>query len=193
MPNVKPNTIDDLNPNAITPLKPVVKPVVTPAPETEIGRYQDIVKRASSAAEDYQKNLPSLQAQNTGLLQNQARHELAKQYVNADRSANARGMFYGGKRAGLRGQAESSVAGNLADSIRAGNLGLINQGQAMGDTAIEGGIGLRDSIQELNNQAYNEALSKRSQGSFMGSLGGLAGTAVGGYLGGSSGMFLPGL
>lgn len=150
--------------------------------------YNQLVNQTSKAALDYQKNIPSYQAQNQSILQDQARQDLVKAYVGADQSANQRGMFYGGKRAGLRADAETGIANNLAGNIRTSNQDILNDGQTMGNVALEGGMNLRNTQQGLNNQAYDQALSDRSRGTFLGNLGASAPKLIGGLLGKSGGI-----
>lgn len=152
-------------------------------------KYQNLVAETSKSALNYEKNLPSLQDQNQNMLQDQSRMDLARAYTGADRQANQRGMFYGGKRAGLRGQAESGVANNLAQGIRSDNQGLIDTSQRMGDVGLESGMASRNTQQQLNNQAYDEALSNRSRGTFLSNLGASAPKLIGGLLGKAKGGF----
>jgi len=154
-----------------------------PTPQEQAAK---LAKEASKSALDYQKNLPNLQEQNQNTLQDQARGDLARAYVNADQGANRRGMLYGGQRAGMRGQAETGVANDLANNIHAGNQRLINTSRDIGNLAMQSGINSRNTQQDLNNQAYDQALSDRSRGSFMSNLGGFVPGLIGGLMGRAS-------
>ncbi len=127
----------------------------TPNPylsDNPMTNYQNLVKEANRSALDYQKNLPSYQDQQYGIANEQARAQLASSMLGADRASNQRGMFYGGQRAGMRSQAESNVAGNLAQQLRGINVGTQQQSQDIGNSAIESAMNLRDTQQQINTQ-----------------------------------------
>lgn len=147
--------------------------------------YTGLVNNVAKTARDYRKNLPGMLDQQKNIAQDSARMDLAREYNNADRSANARGLFYGGKRAGMRGQAESAVAGDLASNLRNINISGENTASGLENTAIEAAYGMKNDQQQIYDDAYNEALSRRqSEIDKRKGFGNTMGTAGGGLIGG---------
>lgn len=126
-------------------------------------RYKDLVNASTRQADSYSANLPSMQAQQANLATDNARVGLAKSLAGADRTANARGMLYGGVRQGLRANAESTAAGNLSDQIRQGNVASNQTGEDLNNAGIQAGENYMRDLNQSYNDVYNEALSRRQQ------------------------------
>lgn len=155
-------------------------------------RYTNLVGNVTKTAKDYRTNMPSIIGQKTNALMDTSRLNLAKNYVDADRAANARGLFYGGKRAGMRSQAEGAEAQDLATKIRGVNVDVENTAQGLEDTGIEAAYGMQNDQQALYDQAYNEALSRRQseidkRSGILNKMGQVGPQLIGGLLGGKGG------
>jgi hypothetical protein len=160
--------------------------------ETLNPTYTSLVGNVAKTAKSYRAGLPGLQADKANAAVDTGRMQLARSYADADRGANARGMFWGGKRAGMRSDAESQVAGDVASKIRQINLDTEDTASGLENTGIEAAYQMKNDQQSLYDQAYNQALSgrqaaidkKRGWGNSMGKTGG---GLVGGLLGGLGG------
>ena len=127
-------------------------------------RYTNLVGNVTKSAKDFRTNIPNIVGQKTSALMDNSRMNLAKSYVDADRASNARGLFYGVKRAA----------------------------QGLEDTGIEAAYGMQADQQALYDQAYNEALSRRQseidkRSGILNKMGQVAPQLVGGLLGGKGG------
>ena len=151
-------------------------------------RYTNLVGNVTKSALDYRKNMPNILGQKTNQALDNSRLSLAQRYTDADRAANARGMFYGGKRAGMRSQAENVEARDLASQIRGFNVDVENTAQGLEDTGIEAAYGMRSDQQALYDNAYNEALSRRQgeidkRSGILNKMGQVGPQLIGGFLG----------
>jgi hypothetical protein len=101
-------------------------------------------------------------------------------------------MFYGGKRAGGRADAESQIAGDVASKIRGINLDTENTAQELENTGVEAAYQMKNDQQALFDQAYNEAMSRRKgeidkRRGFGNTMGKTGTGMIGGLLGGLGG------
>jgi len=155
-------------------------------------RYTSLVSNLGKSAKDYRTRMPAMVNDQVNIAKDTSRMDLAKAYVDADRGANRRGMLYGGVRAGMRANAESDASSGLASKIRGINIGQENSAQGQENTAIEAAQGMQSEQQQLYQNAYNEALSKREQeqkkkSGIFNQIGGGVGGMLGGMLGGGGG------
>lgn len=152
--------------------------------------YTNLVGNVAKTAKSYRAGLPGLQADKANAAVDTGRMQLARSYADADRGANARGMFFGGKRAGMRADAESQTAGDVASKIRQINLDTEDTASGLENTGIEAAYQMKNDQQYLYDQAYNEAMSRRQgeidrRRGFGNNMGKAGGGMIGGLLGSS--------
>jgi hypothetical protein len=138
--------------------------------------YSSIVKRQQDISDKYQQQLPSTQEQKYGIAADEGRLNLAQSLAGADRSANSRGLLYGGVRQGLRSTAESNAASSLMNQRNEINQDTQSTGKDITNTAIEAGLKKKADIQSVYDSAYNEALARKTNSDAQAQ--GLMGTAA---------------
>lgn len=116
--------------------------------------YNSLVETAQRNADQYGAQLPGMQQRQYDIAADEGRLNLAKSLTGADRSANAHGMLYGQKHAGMRAQAESGMASNLAAQRRGINADTRQTSEDLESAALQAGLKRRSDLQALNNQNY---------------------------------------
>jgi hypothetical protein len=135
-------------------------------------------------ANAFRKNLPNMQGQMTSQLEEQAQGQLHDTVGTIRQNASNRGLLYGGLRAGSEGKARAGIAKNLA----AGKMDINSMTNTAADQmdldAIQSGINIQKSQQEIQNNVYAQALAKmQGQGAILGSIFSAGGSILGGKMG----------
>lgn len=147
-------------------------------------RINEIRERQVEQAKAFRANMGAEKAQRQSVASDDARRGLARQMAGISQAANQRGLTYSGLKAGAESQAGSEAAGELAAKKAQIGENLEEQAKGLESTAVTGAYQQAGDIRAQQDSAFQRALAERQRksdltGSVLGSLGGLAGKALG--------------
>lgn len=154
---------------------------------------QQILTEQQKGYQEYMKRLPSFQKQMAEGLAKQSMESMTGQQRQAEQRNVSRGLGYGALNEANKEQIRAQNQQQLASAIQQGNLGLLGLGEQMQAGIVTTGAGMQTDMQNRMNQIYQQQLlemQKQNQG--LANLGGIAGTVIGGAVGGPGGAVLGG-
>jgi hypothetical protein len=111
-------------------------------------------------AKDFRRNLSGMERSMGESLKSQANRGMQQSIDQARQNQSSRGMLYSGQAAGqesgIRAKAQAGLGQGLADL----HSGLLTQANNLDAQAIETGLGIQRSQQQLQDMIYANALTK---------------------------------
>lgn len=126
-------------------------------------------------AKQFRANMPGMQKTMGENLKTDANQALSGSLKNINQGNSARGLLYSninqGQKAGARAKAQSGVAKETANI----NTGLLNAANTLDAQAIQTGMGIQQTQQQLQDDIYSQAMARMNaqnmqQGAGMGLL-----------------------
>lgn len=142
----------------------------------------ELRNQLSTEAKDFRSNLPTLQRQRAGLLQDQAREALSTGLEDVRQGFQQRGLLYSGMRQGTETGLRSQVANKLRSSIAQTNKDL--EEAALERERTVAAVGLQNFQQQLQRQSERDQMNMQNEllrARAFGELGQAAGYAAGSY------------
>lgn len=142
------------------------------------------LRKQVQTANDYRKNLPSLQAQQADQFKKEAAQNLALGLRGAKKDFNRRGMLHSGMRLGAEAGVRQNTRADLASKIMQNNLALNDQADLLDQAAISSGYNValaNPNLGEIAGGAGNSAANQLAQSMYQNQLwGNLAGAGANG-------------
>ena len=108
-------------------------------------------------ANQFRENLPGMKNQMGEQLQADSNKTLLGQQKQITNMNNKRGLLYGGINEGQKSEAAATAQGNLASAIRGANANLDSKADEMDYNAINVGVGVHQTQQQIQNNIYAQA------------------------------------
>lgn len=135
-------------------------------------------------AQNYRSGASNLKQEQGVQSEENTRQDLAQKLADVRSGANRRGLLYSGLRQGAERGAGSDAASTMASSRMNINNAVDDQANALDSQALNSAFQVQQMQQDLNDTAYQDALTRRKQSmgimSMLGAgLGGIAGAQAG--------------
>lgn len=127
------------------------------------GTPQDLSSLQSAQlnyANQFQKNLPQLQATMADNLTKQSNAQMNNQVRMTKEANQQRGLTYSGINQGQQQGVRNQSAQGLASAISGSNAGLQNASQTLNAQALQTGVGIQQTQQAIQNTIYQQQLSQ---------------------------------
>ncbi len=110
-------------------------------------------------ANDFQKNMPQMQAKMNQQLSDQSNQQMQAQLKQNKQNNSNRGLLYGGVEQGGQQGIRANAQAGLAHSISNSNADLQNASQTLNAQALQTGAGIQQNQQMIQNQIYTQQLA----------------------------------
>ena len=137
-------------------------------PETPQEKLQ---KSQLAQQKEFQQNIPQMQKQMGDQLRSQYNTQLQGNMKSIQASNQRRGMAYGGLNYGQQQGEAAREQANLATGLGNINTGLENANQQMMQQALQTGVGIQSTNQQIQNQLYSQEMARlQAQNSMTGNI-----------------------
>lgn len=120
---------------------------------------QNVQAQQLQNAQSFRANMPSMNAQLTNQMNVQGGNALGQNLQNINSGNSARGLMYGGINAGQQQGARAQMATGLAQGKSEINSNLANAANTLDAQAVQTGMGVQASQNQIENQVYSQAMS----------------------------------
>lgn len=154
-------------------------PDAPPVPGTP-GALDQLKQAQINTAKDFRQNLPGMEGQLGNQLASSSNQQLGQDTSSLKQMNSRRGLLYGGVNAGGENKLRASAQGGLSAAKSQLHAGLESQANQLDSEAIQTGVAIQQSQQQMQNLIYQQALARmQSENAMMGSLFQAGGMAAG--------------
>lgn len=121
---------------------------------------QALKNKQTAAAKDFRSNLTENKSQAAQKLQGDANRYMNKNLDDSQNSMNQRGLLYSGINAGNQGSIRADAGAKLGSAITQSNTSYDTQADQLDSDAVNTGIGIQQSQQQIQNMLYSQAQAK---------------------------------
>jgi hypothetical protein len=174
-------------------------PAPAPAAPSGISPHQSQI----DYAKQFEKDLPGLENKLMGNLGSQVGEQMGAQIQSTRENASSRGLLHSGLRQGAEQSVRAKASTTLGQGRQALGQALRDQSKSLKDQAVQSGLDVQRSSQQMADIAYQDALASMANknagisglmgagGAILGGIyGGAGGAAAGGYAGSKIGKSL---
>lgn len=146
-------------------------------------------KAQANQAKDFRAGMPGYQQQLSSNLRQQGSYDLDQGLHDTRQANSSRGLLYGGKNLGDEQSVRGQIGNRMAQGTGQINTGLQSAANQLDANAVQSGLAIQQSSQQIQDQIYGQALARMNgnNAAFSGlmSAGGqIAGAAIGKRAGG---------